>query len=117
MSKFVSTDARPHQVDDDLDRDPRGVVIFSPVNGVFLAMAIGLGFWSKLDPLDLDVALAFESESEAREFMGGGNWPSDVTLVTVDIDADGYASMESCTRAGIPPWLTSESESANMAPI
>ena len=83
------------------------VVIFSESNGVFLGTALGLGFWSKLESLDLRCAVTFGSELNARDFMSG--WlmppPDDVTIVPVEADMDGRgASVDACVRAGLPGW-------------
>lgn len=93
------------------------VVIHSDELGVFLGECMGLGFWSKLDAVDQDSAVAFSSPAAAQEFMSSGDWPADATFIEVDVEEHGYATMEACIRAGIAPWLTTESATANHVPI
>lgn len=95
-------------------------VIYTEEEGVFLGSCMGLGFWSKLDAVDLGAAVTFPSIDDAEAFMA--EWesgsPAGVALVPVVPDQDdGYASIEACMRAGLPEWLVSDSETANCRPI
>lgn len=122
IRSFDLIESRAHVTDDGCDDRPDGgeagkrVVIHSAELGVFLGSVLGLGFWSKLDPVNLDVAPTFETEAAAKAFIADGQWPSDISFIGVDVDADGYAPMEACIRGGIAPWLTAESDTANFVP-
>lgn len=71
---------------------------------------MGLGFWSKLDPVGQDSAVTFQSIREAKRVVS--NWetrPPDIQYKQVHADItkkDGsmYASIEACFRAGLPGW-------------
>ncbi len=82
------------------------VVIFTQGNGVYLGSCMGLGFWSKLDPVGQDAAVTFPDVSAAEDHMA--SWecgrPSDVSFVEVIADADGFASIAACQAAGLPAW-------------
>lgn len=84
-------------------------VIAHPEQGVYLGSAMGLGFWSKLDPVGQDAAVVFKSPRQALDFMQ--TWeagaPDGVQLVAVSPDQDGYASIDACVDAGLPAWSAS----------
>lgn len=94
------------------------VVIYTEEEGVYIGHAMGFGFWSNLDPADQPAATTFADEKEAEEHMA--TWecgrPDGVMLVPVEADENGYASIEACVRAGLPGWITSQTETANTAP-
>lgn len=83
----------------------KGYVLFSQKDGVYLGNFMGLGFWSFLDPVGQDAAYAFTSKDEAIEH-GKTILPSEVCqAIEVEIDTtDGYASIKSCVRSGLPMW-------------
>lgn len=96
------------------------VVIYTEDEGVYLGCCFGLAFWSKLDPVDLPGAVTFPTVDDVEKHMA--EWesgrPPDAALVKVEPDLpDDYASIEACMRAGLPEWLTSDSETANDRPI
>lgn len=83
------------------------VVIVHPRDGVFLGEAMGLGFWSKLDPVGQDAAPTFTSVTEAERFMRSweGGRPEGVVFRAVETDRNGtHASLEACVKAGLPAW-------------
>lgn len=86
------------------------VVIYSDKDGVFLGVALGLAFWSKLDPVGQTSAATFESETQAEEFMA--TWdlgrPADARCVPVVPDDGEHASIAACVRAGLPGWNPDE---------
>lgn len=71
---------------------------------------MGLGFWSKLDPVGQDAAITFQSVREAKRVVR--SWETRPTgiqykQVRADItkkDGSVYASIEACFRAGLPGW-------------
>lgn len=86
-------------------------VIYSERDGVYLGSSLGLGFWSKLDPVGQDCAVTFKSTMEAIRFMA--TWDASVELdgvrvvaVEADYVAHGiaYASIARCVEAGLPSW-------------
>lgn len=96
------------------------VVIYTEEEGVYLGHCMGLGFWSKLDPVDLPGAVTFPSADDAEKHMAEweGGRPPAASLVPVEPDlSHDCASIEACVRAGLPEWLTSDSETANDRPI
>ncbi len=90
-----------------------GIVIVHPERGIFIGECMGLGFWSRLDPVGQPAAVAFESEETAREvLLSWGEDPDLFRFAEVDVDipdrvAWGYASIDACARAGLPRWATS----------
>jgi len=83
-------------------------VIYSPDLGVYLGSALGLGFWSKLDPVGQSSAVTFGSEAECEEYMQTWNAPRFLfepwEAVPVATDDGTYASIESVVAAGLPGW-------------
>lgn len=77
--------------------------------GIYLGSALGMGFWSKIDPVDQPSAVTFPSAEEA--LAHAKTW--DVTgenrnTCEVDIDdGDHYATRDSCARAGLETWRIS----------
>ena len=88
----------------------RQIVIYTRSEGVYLGSALGLGFWSKLDPAGQNAAITFPSVQEAKRAVS--NWETRPTgiqykQVLADIttkDGSVYASIEACFRAGLPGW-------------
>jgi len=82
------------------------VVIAHPSNGVYLGSALGLGFWSQLDPAGQDSAVTFESVEDAESYMA--TWdsgrPEGVYCVPIMPDKGNYASMAACVAAGLQSW-------------
>lgn len=82
------------------------IVIYSESDGVYIGSCLGLGFWSKLDPVGQESAATFASGSDAQEFMN--SWdsgvPADIRLVEVEADDGDHASIAACMRAGLPGW-------------
>lgn len=94
-----------------------GAVLYSPEFGVFVGHALGMAFWTKIDPAGQEYAPAFESEEDAMRFLA--SWPASAlapeelesirpVLVVPDYEAGGfkYASSAACVAAGLPGWIT-----------
>lgn len=87
-------------------------VIYSDEYGVFLGVAMGMAFWSRLDSAAQEAAPVFESADEARAYLS--TWQGDsslvefVTVVPDVCSGEGvaYASSAACIAAGLPGWLT-----------
>lgn len=96
---------------------PSGFALVHATDGVFLGTALGLTFWSNLDPVGQEVAVLFDSEQEAAEFVS--SWTlSGMTeeekavfigsLRVHEVEADAFngtaASIRACAKAGLPAW-------------
>lgn len=94
------------------------VVIFTEAEGIYLGNCMGLGFWSKLDPVGQDAAVTFPDTDAAEQHMA--EWdsgrPDGVTFVAVAADAEGFASMTACVLAGMPAWMDEQTAVANTLP-
>lgn len=100
------------------DKACNPVVIYSEADGIFLGECLGLEFWSKLDPCDQPAAVTFQSPIDAERYMSTwrGGRRMGVLLVPVEADQDGYASVEACVKAGLPSWIVTDTETANVLP-
>lgn len=89
-------------------------VIYSEIDGIYLGSAMGMGFWSKLDPAGQEEAVAFDSTEDAWEFVA--SWEcapqkdTKVVPVQVESEQDFYASMKQIAEAGLPIWNPNEHE-------
>lgn len=94
------------------------VVIYSETNGIYLGNCLGLGFWTKLETVGQTSAVTFPDATVAKEHMEQweGGVPDDAQFVEVVDDDDGYATMASCVRAGLPGWLVEATPVANVLP-
>jgi len=98
------------------------VVITHPENGIFIGEALGVGFWSKLDPAGQTCAVCFRDEKDALEFIA--TWfevPEGIEFAKVvpDIKNNGslYASIQALRNAGLDGWIEERTETANALPI
>lgn len=75
-------------------------------NGVYLGMCLGLGFWSKLDPVGQPAACAFETQAQAEDHMARwvGGPPEGVRFHPVEPDDGPYATVAAWVAAGLQPW-------------
>lgn len=84
------------------------VVLYNEEDGVYLGSALGLGFWSKLDPVGQPCAVTFADEQEALAYAKTWDHQMDVRAVPVetyeDVDGYWYASIAACQKAGLPGW-------------
>lgn len=87
-------------------RIPVRYVLYSEELGVYLGHALGLGFWSKLDPAGQNCAVTFETESGAARYLT--TWDhipkEEIRTIPVKADIGTYASITACKTAGIPGW-------------
>lgn len=93
-------------------------VITHPEMGIYLGQWIGLGFWSKLDPVGQPAAITFASIAEAEEFMA--SWdngrPADASTAAVIADDGEFATIAACVRAGLEGWLDECTPVVNHSP-
>jgi len=84
----------------------KACVIVHPEMGVYLGSCLGLGFWSKLDPVGQAAAATFDSVEDAETFMGAweSGRPAGVTFTEVVPDLGTHASPEACVAAGLDRW-------------
>lgn len=94
------------------------VVIYHERDGIYLGCCMGLGFWTKMDSAGQPAAVTFPSVEAAEAHMA--TWecgrPADVTFVEVEADAEGFADVAACVRAGLPGWLDETMPVANALP-
>ena len=82
-------------------------VLYTEEDGIYLGSCMGMGFWSKVDPVGQSAACTFESESQIREIVAEWEWkPQQWRAVQVEPDDGLYASIAACERAGLPGWDT-----------
>lgn len=83
--------------------------------GVFLGVAVGMAFWSKLDPVGQLSAPTFLCAEDARPLFEA--FPrQDIRMIEVVADLGDAASITECVRVGVPGWLSEQSPVANLVP-
>jgi hypothetical protein len=95
-------------------------VIYSPELGVYLGNCLGLGFWSKLDPVGQPCAVTFPTIYEAQRHAASWDTPvKDMQFIPVQADdvskrlgQPDYASIAACVAAGLPAWDPDEVNAA-----
>lgn len=87
----------------------RRFVLVSPEMGIYLGNCLGLGFWSKLDPVGQPSAVTFESDADAigHAQSWDGGVPEGLTSREVEADDGIYASVAACVAAGLEGWSVS----------
>lgn len=83
---------------------PERVVITHPERGVYVGNAMGLGFWSRLDPAGQSSVVTFETEQDARAHVAGwdeGNNPGNYGYVSVRPTRGDYATAFDLRAAGL----------------
>ncbi len=92
----------------------RRFVLYSPEQGVYLGNAMGLGFWSKWDPVGQTHACTFASEADA--IAHARTWPpplnGDIGVLAHEVQCAGpietggacFASVAEVQAAGLPGW-------------
>lgn len=94
------------------------VLIVHPELGVYIGSAMGMGFWSKLDPVGQPVAVTFPSEADARAFTESwGDVLHGLSFLPVVPDMGEYASIAACIAAGAEGWIDDIMPVANERPI
>ncbi len=82
-------------------------VIVSPDDGIYIGSCMGMGFWTKLDPVGQTSVVTFDSIQEAEDCMA--TWkcgrPTGVTFHEVNPDDGIYASVQACVHAGLEGWI------------
>lgn len=93
------------------------VVIVSPEDGIYIGSCLGMGFWTKIDPVGQPSVVTFGSIPEAEGHMA--TWecgrPENISFHEVIPDAGVYASIQACVHAGLPGWLDDTMEMATPA--
>jgi hypothetical protein len=83
-------------------------VLYSEQEGIYLGNAMGLGFWSKLDPVGQDVAVTFATPEEAvghvRTWDNPERFLKKVRARAVMIEDTAYATIPELVAAGLPAW-------------
>lgn len=71
------------------------VLIVHPTLGIYLGNAMGLGFWSHLDPCGQDAAVAFPDEDAAQAHTAAWNAPV-AGLLFLPVEPDQYGPPDWC---------------------
>lgn len=91
-------------------------LLFSPEDGIYIGNALGLGFWSKLDPVNQPAAVTFPTPDEAFAHVlacgGREAWPKELEVKPVKVQVPCmprpedmvYATIAECVAAGLPGW-------------
>lgn len=95
-------------------------VLVHPEMGIYLGSCMGMGFWSKLDPVGQPCAVTFENRVEADDVMQSWDngrpdgvviWPvvpdghrPDGHVSRMPSEVCGYASVAACVAAGLDAW-------------
>lgn len=91
------------------------VVIVSPEDGIYIGNCLGMGFWTKLDPVGQPSVVTFASIKEAEDHMG--TWecgrPENISFHEVAPDNGAYASIQACVNAGLEGWIDNTMEMAS----
>jgi hypothetical protein len=81
-------------------------VLFQKDWGIYLGGCMGLGFWTKLDPVGQTAACVFKKAEDVHKHIA--TWenhpPDDYKVMPVATEHDLYATMEECVAAGLPAW-------------
>lgn len=101
-----------------------GFALVHATDGVLLGIALGMAFWSTLDPVGQEVAVLFDSEQEAADFvsswtLSGMTEEQKATFIASlrvhEVEADAFngtaASIGACAKAGLPAWDPAAEES------
>jgi len=81
------------------------VLITNSELGIYLGNCLGLGFWSKLDPVGQPSAVTFDSEDEARNHVEIWDNPlDDYQLVHVEPDDGWFITSEAVAKYGLDSW-------------
>lgn len=93
-------------------------VITHPEIGIYLGSCLGMGFWSKLDPVGQPCAITFQTEKQAEDHMSmwDDGKPEGIRLHLVIPDSGEYASIAACVAAGLEGWIDEVTPVANSLP-
>lgn len=87
------------------------ILIVHNRDGIYIGHALGMGFFSKLDPVDQPAATTFEDKDDAREhisewvgFKSGDVKMDEFTFVEVEPDRGEFISSEAVANYGLEPW-------------
>lgn len=91
--------------------------IVSPDDGIYIGSCMGMGFWTKVDPVGQPCVVTFESVQDAEDYMA--TWdcgrPENITFHEVIPDDGVYASIQACVNAGLEGWIDNTMEMASPA--
>lgn len=79
-------------------------VIVHDMMGIFLGVALGLGFWSLLEPAGQVAAVCFDSEEDARNFVSLWEVKTDPDIfryVSVESENGEWASISELIKGGL----------------
>lgn len=77
--------------------------------GIYIGSCLGLGFWSKLDPIGQPCAGVFESWLEANTYIQSWDSPiNEWSLKEIYTKDPNYASIEEIENVGLETWEVSK---------
>jgi hypothetical protein len=81
-------------------------VIVTPEWGIYLGCCLGLGFWSKLDPVGQPAAVTFPTQQAAEAHMDAWECarPPGYRLHPIPGDSE-YATIAECVQVGLEGWI------------
>jgi hypothetical protein len=81
-------------------------ILHHPEMGIYLGSCMGMGFWSKLDPVGQSEAATFDNPEQIKEFMA--TWENKVTgceITPIETDCrDAYVTIAEIEAIGLPGW-------------
>jgi hypothetical protein len=78
-------------------------VLYNKEAGIYLGSCMGLGFWSKWDPVGQEAAITFPDIQTALNVVS--SWDTQLECQPIEVDIkEQYASIADCERAGLPAW-------------
>lgn len=82
------------------------IIINSDECGVYLGNCLGMGFWSKLDPVGQMEACVFENIEDAQNHIDSWdeNSITDIQFLEVESNCGYYATIKQCIDAGADAW-------------
>lgn len=85
-------------------------VIYNEEWGVYLGSCIGLGFWSKMNPVGQTHCACFTDPDSAASLISEWHCQStDYRIIQVQVkDPNKGASVAECVEAGLPAWSPDE---------
>lgn len=91
-------------------------LLVHPEYGIYLGNCLGLGFWSKVDPVGQPAAVTFQTEADAEAHMDdwGTPRPEGYYLHPIDTEQD-YAIVTQCILAGLDGWI--DEQTSHVGPM
>ncbi len=82
-------------------------LVYSESQGIYLGSALGMDFWSNMNPIGQDAAFTFPTEQDASGLVDDyrkRDWATDLRIVAVQPAGNQYATIAECVAVGLPGW-------------